>query len=75
MYYQESIPVLLGGELDQSDVTLLIQMIVNERNLFTDGNKEKQIHSNNIDMKYNFSRSTEIILGFVIENTWIMANA
>ncbi|KAL7472894.1 hypothetical protein ACHAXS_014340 [Conticribra weissflogii] len=75
VYYQQSSLVLLNGELNQSDVTLLIRMVVRARNLFTDGNKENEIYYNDIEIKYCFSQSIDTILTILVENPQILTDA
>ena len=53
--YQQAINVLAGGSLNESDVELLMEMLIKSRNLYTRENRQDEIKNNWIEVQNKIS--------------------
>ena len=74
--YQHAISVIIGGEgLIDSDVSLLIKMIVKSKNLFTDDVRSDEILANAIEIKYGITHKLKDIRQVVMKAPNMMTDA
>jgi hypothetical protein len=60
--FQHAILVLIGGDLEECDISLLIKMIVKSRNLFTEDFRSDEIRANATEIKYGICQKVKNIL-------------
>ena len=74
--YQHAILVLIGGDsLVESDISLLIKMVVKSRNLFTDDFRSDEIRANATEIKYGLCQKLNIILQVASQTPTMMTSA
>lgn len=73
--YQHAIMVLVGGGLINSDVGMLVEMLVKSRNLFTGDHRADDIHANQIEICYELSQRLDDIMQTAISSPRAMTNA
>jgi hypothetical protein len=60
--FQHAILVLIGGDFNESDISLLIKMIVKSRNIFTEDFRSDEIRANATEIKYGICQKVKNIL-------------
>jgi hypothetical protein len=73
--YQNAIMVLAGGILDESDVELLIKMLIKTKNLYTGDNREDEIRRNRISIQYTLSKQVDVIVDSATRQSSIITTA
>ncbi|KAL3804145.1 hypothetical protein HJC23_013664 [Cyclotella cryptica] len=73
--YQHSLMVLAGGQLIESDVGMLIEMLVKSRNLFTGGQRDDEIRQNQLEISYALGERLDHIVQTALSSPSVMTNA